>query len=464
MYAAPMDRAAFLRRALEIIQEAHPFDASVIDEEKFAIVSVSPTGASHLAWLGNFWAEYSAADTPRAKEAVLERFARSSRFVDSEETFDEIRVLLRPRIRPRTMFEVDAKQAVEAIQQGDAEVPALFYRPLAEHLGVGLAIDRPDRIQYITDVSEYKLSGDELLAMALSNLRDATRTGLEKLEDGLWAGSWGDEFAPERVLLDELFRDLPAGCMVFLPGADRIFVVDPRARAALHRALELVEERLERPRSIVSFALRREEGEWRVVDDPAFPGISERLTAHLAPYYEKQREACMAARDRSDDADLPSCASVLSVPSDRGTGDVSMCLWSRFQDTLLPRTDVLQLLDIDRRTALLVPWRVFLQRCGDCVSLVPGMYPLRYRTKEFPSDEALEELGKHRYQPAPRGGRAATNGREAGFRPLTEPDAPDLPQEPAWSFFSGKTIAYAVLGLGGVLLVCGLVDRLSGCG
>ena len=54
VYAAPMDRAAFLRRALEIIQEAHPFAASVIGEGKFAIVSVSPTGASRLAWLGNF--------------------------------------------------------------------------------------------------------------------------------------------------------------------------------------------------------------------------------------------------------------------------------------------------------------------------------------------------------------------------------------------------------------------------
>ena len=54
MYACVMDRAAFMQRALEIIKEARPFDSSVIDEVRFAIVRVAPDGASRIRSLGSF--------------------------------------------------------------------------------------------------------------------------------------------------------------------------------------------------------------------------------------------------------------------------------------------------------------------------------------------------------------------------------------------------------------------------
>lgn len=459
-----MDRAAFTQRALEIVKEARPFDASVIDEERFAIVSIAPDGGSRLASLGHFWSEYTSAGSPRAKEAVFERIARFAALIDSGESLDEIRVLLMPRIRARATFEIDMKGAVEAIRQGDAEVPSIFYRPLAEHLGIGLAIDRPDHLQYISDVSSYPLSGDQLLDIALTNLRDATKTGFEKLEAGLWVGHWGDDFAPERILLADLFRDLPAGAIVFLPGADRIYVVDPEDRSALTKALRLVDERLERARGLVPFALRREEGEWRVVDDPEFPVLGERLTAFLAPYYEAQREAYMAARDRGGDATLSFCSSILSVHSERGSGDVSMVLWSKFQDTLLPQADTVSLVDLDRGVSTLVRWRRFRQLCSECVSPVPNMYPPRYRTLEFPSDEVIEELAKDSYKPVAPRERARSEEREAPFKPLTEPEPPEQVGGTDWSVLSGKTVALLLIGLGGVVLACGLIDKLSGCG
>jgi hypothetical protein len=111
-----MDRAAFTQRALEIVKEARPFDASVIDEERFAIVSMAQGGESRLASLGNFWSEYTSASSPRAKEAVFERIARFAALIDSGESLDEIRVLLMPRLRARATFEIDMKGAVEAIR------------------------------------------------------------------------------------------------------------------------------------------------------------------------------------------------------------------------------------------------------------------------------------------------------------------------------------------------------------
>ncbi len=33
-----------------------------------------------------------------------------------------------------------------------------------------------------------------------------------------------------------------------------------------------------------------------------------------------------------------------------------------------------------------------------------------------------------------------------------------------WSVFSAKSVAFLLIGLGGVYLACGLLDRLTGCG
>lgn len=80
---AAMDRSEFAARALEIVKRARPLDASVLDEERFCIVSVGPNGTSRAAWLGNPWAEYTAAATDADREAVLARLGRFSQLVDS---------------------------------------------------------------------------------------------------------------------------------------------------------------------------------------------------------------------------------------------------------------------------------------------------------------------------------------------------------------------------------------------
>lgn len=457
-----MDRAAFLQRALEIVKEARPFDASVIDEGRFAITSVAPDGGSRLTSLANFWSEYTAADTPQAREAVLDKVAGSAALMDSGESFDEIRVLLLPRLRSRAMFEIDMKQSAEALLPAGVTAPPFFFRPLAEHLGVGLAIDRPDHVQYVTDVSEYPHSGDELMDIARDNLRRATKTGFRKVEDGLWVGDWKDDFAPERLLLDDLFSDFPPEFMVFLPGSEKIYVADSRDRSALSGALEIVEERLEKPRSLVPFALWRQEGQWRVVDDPRFPRLSGRLTAYLAPRYHAQREAYMEVRQLHADASMPFCASVFSSSRSSGDHEVTSCEWVKGNRTLLPQTDIIQLRDLDSSISATVTWRRFRELCGACVSLVPDMYPFRYRTVAFPSEEALAELAVESYEPvAPR---ERERDAEASFRPLAQPEPPELGDTTDWASLSPKTVILGLIGIAGVYVACRLIDQLSGCG
>lgn len=452
-----MDRSEFAARALEIVKRARPLDASVLDEERFCIVSVGPNGTSRAAWLGNPWAEYTAAATDADREAVLARLGRFSQLVDSEESFDEIRVLLRPRIRTRKTFEIDMVQAAEIVAPAGKEVPRPWYRPLADHLGVGLAIDHPDHLQYVTDLSQYPLPEDELFALALDNLRRATKAGLTELGEGVWVGDWGDEFAAERMLLTELWGDFDGQPLVFLPGAERIYVVRSDDREAIRRVLPLVDERLSRPRALLApgFVF---DGEWRAIDQIGFNDevMSERLTTFLAEGYAIQKE--LAEKANEGDGEAPFYSSVMALPGGEGGEGVTMCMWTKGQEALLPHTHVVMLFDPDTGPPVLVPWRSFRIRAADCFALVPDLYPPRYKTLSFPSAKVLGDMAEFPYVPKNVAEKTETPSSGSRSAPLREPEVRELAPEPAWTRLSPKMVAIVLIALAVLALVYRLVD------
>lgn len=389
-----MDRAEFAKLALEQLKKARPGDISILDLDKFLVVTTTTDGKSSITSLSNYYDEYEHA-APDRRQGVIERIGRFGRLVDGEEKLDEVRVMLVPRIRPRRYFEIDALQlASQIVGKHDPAPKVAYYTPLAEYLGVGVAIDRPEHIEYVGDPARFEVPGSELDAIALANIRRMTKSGLQEVHPGLWLGAWEDEYAAERMLMPELFTKLaPKGePVVFMPGPERIYVVGSEDEAALALAVELVDQRLGEPRGLLSFAFVLHEGTWRLFEAASELGreLGARLCRHLADAYAVQRKE-LEARFADADDDAPFVAGVIGVGDDDGNLRLTVTTWGADVHAYLPRTQVIGIARADGGVGM-VPWEDVMALTGDALVQVPELYPPRWETKRFPDASTLEKL------------------------------------------------------------------------
>src|SRR5262245_10604237 len=145
----------------------------VYDEAGFSLHIAPESDTQRMMFLGNSYDEYCAAPNEGSRNELLHNFSMSAMTIEGEESLDEVRVNLMPRVRPRMFYVVGIrKAALNLAKPGDKvaekEIP---YRPFAEHLGMGIAIDRPTSIQEVSDLDKWKVSVEELSKIAVSKLR-----------------------------------------------------------------------------------------------------------------------------------------------------------------------------------------------------------------------------------------------------------------------------------------------------
>ena len=402
-------RSAFAKLALDRLKRSRPSETFVLDEDRFQITQVYADGKSSLMSLHNYFDEWVHA-APERRAGVFDRIVKFSGLIDSGETLDEVRVMLMPRIRPRRYFVVDAVEMMKSVVDTRASAKAGAepktpppYTPLGTHLGVAVAIDRPEHIEYVNGVDRFKVSKEELDAIAIANLRRHTPGGFEEMRPGLWVGQWGDEYASERMLLPHLFEaiapKLRGDPVAFIPGAERMFVVGSEDEENLLLALVLVEERTQAPRAILDFGFVWRGGGWETFEPPGPFGaeLGRRLAVHLAGAYAHQAELLEAERTAGtfDGAVAP----LMGL----GEGDeltATVAAWPKEADLLLPRAHLVSLGTIapDRsgdakfEEIVTVPWQVLMAVAGDCLVPEPALYPPRWRARRFPDDAAIAKM------------------------------------------------------------------------
>ncbi|MBK8259558.1 MAG: hypothetical protein IPK82_43750 [Polyangiaceae bacterium] len=391
-----MTRDEFAAQALEIIKRERPLDASVFDEEAFSVVSVDPAGQSRTAFLHNMWTEYQAADTDEGREGVLRRIAHFAKVSDTEETFNELRPLFMPRIRPRAYF----TNLLPTLQKGvgdkakKKELRLPPYRVLAEHLALCLAVDYPDRVEYPTDLTKYPASFDELFDIALSNLKSKTAAQFGVVDGRLYISAFDDEFSPERMILKDLMLKIQVrgDPVVFIPNNKNLIVVGADDEEFLPHALALVDKFEEEPRFLVPMGFVLSDGEWKVFEGntpPMRDEMSRRLTHYLAGDYSEQKQAAA-----DDDDETRFFSTVMGLES--GGKTYTMCSWTETQEALLPQTHLIAVVKLSTEIAM-VRWRDFIEVCGHRASKVPDLYPPRWEVKDFVSEAEFAELKKREF-------------------------------------------------------------------
>lgn len=417
-----MERAAFADLVLEKLKKSRPQEAFVYDPDKFVIVRTNAKGESGLISLRNYYEEYEHASDAAAKEKVFARVAIMEKLVDSEESLDEVRVMLVPRIRPRRHYAIDVVKMAGDLGDKDAKKPdAPYYTPFAEHLGVGLAIDRPELVEYVTDPQKrFSTKPSELDEIALTNLRRMTKKPLEQVREGIYVGQWEDEYACERMLLPEVWDKVKVkgDPVVFAPGAEVVFVTGSEDEESLIVVLALVAERMSRPRGLLPFGFVRSGGTWKLFEPkgPIGEMLGHALVSHLADAYAMQKEELEAKYEGDEEAPF---VPTLMAFGDKDTGELTMTVttWTDGVRALLPRAHRVAIGKIEEadRTAV-VPWEDVMATVGEMLTPVPDLYPPRWEVKSFPDADKLEKLRAL----AKAAGDKAPPSRAAGLPPVTE--------------------------------------------
>lgn len=285
---------------------------------------------------------------------------------------------LRPRLRPRRFFELDARPKRP------------FYEPLALYLGVGLAFDRA-HVEYIENPAELGYSVTELQELALANLARIHEKGrFKEVSKGLWEAKFDDEFGAERMLLPDVFDELTldGDPVVFLPADDTLVVVGSNDHDALTAGFSLVTEKP------LEFAFARSGGRWApFVGEGAHAETQERrVLFYLGPAYALQEK--YLAEDAPALADFRVHVSA----------GFSITPWKKGTRAWLPVTSAIEL-DDGTENLVAANWADVVALVPGALELVPDVWPERYETKRFPPPDVIAKLRKDLEPPrrAPRG-------------------------------------------------------------
>jgi len=397
-----MDRPAFQKLALEHLRKNRPGDVFVSDEDNFQIVARRADDMEHIVGLANYHAEYEHAE-PAARAKVLDRLLAGLDIIDSGESLDELRPLLVPRIRPRRYYAFDTPRTAAQLGSGKAAPRIPSHVVLAEHLGVGVAIDRPERIEYIYDTSRFGVPDEELHAIALANMKRMSKAdGWKELKPGLYVGHWNDDYAVERMLVPEVFASLTVkgDPVVFAPGAEVSFVAGADDDPMLRLAFGLATERMKEPRGLIDYAFVLRGGKWELFEPPTELGaeLGSRLAMHIADVYALQREELAAKHE--DDPDAPFVANVMGIGSEDGGLVATLASWAKDVRTWLPRTVLLGMGAPEDGELVMVTWADAVELAGDCLRKVEGLYPPRWETVRFPDDATFAKLKERALDPS----------------------------------------------------------------
>jgi hypothetical protein len=386
-----MERDAFAREAIAALRDEGETQPIRYDAEGF-LLELGDKGKSTV-FLSNFFDEYRAAP-PQQRHEVLTRLTRVRSAPTMPGTFAAVRPHLMPVVRGRTFFE---RLRLEVKGRQDLST-LLAWKPLGGVLGVGLAFDGPDTLRYLgpDELRRWGVSFEEALALALANLRQRSSESLETLAPGTCQAPWRDTYAASRLLLDEVVRRCPVrgDPVVLVPHRDLLLITGSDDEDGLRQVASMSLDALLAPRAMDGRALRLTSGTW-------VPFMPERLSNAWADfrklelftqardYDEQTRQLEKHYQEKGEDVFVAAFTPYQDV---HGRG-LSYAVWQKGTPTLLPRTELIFFVDPAQGEQApplgVARWADVAKVSHELTTPVEGLYPERYRVRDFPSNEQL---------------------------------------------------------------------------
>ncbi|ATB43961.1 hypothetical protein CYFUS_009442 [Cystobacter fuscus] len=385
------ERESFAQKAIAALREAGETRPIRYDAEGF-LLELGDKDPSTV-FLGNFFDEYRATP-PEQRHEVLGRLTHVRSPPTMPEAFADVRPHLMPVVRGRAFFE---RLRLEVKGRKDLST-LLSWKPLGGFLGVGLAFDGPDTLRYLgpDELRRWGVSFEEALTLALENLRQRSPESLERLAPGTCQAPWQDTYAASRLLLEEVVRRCPVRGepVVLVPHRDLLLITGSDDEDGLSRVARMSLDALLAPRAQDGRALRLTSGTW-------VPFMPERLSNAWKDF--RQLELFTQARDYDEqtqqlDKHYQGTGEDVFVAAftpyqDEHGRSLSYAVWQKGMTTLLPRAELIFFVDPaqgERAAPVGVArWEDVAKVTGALGTPVEGLYPERYRVRDFPSDEQL---------------------------------------------------------------------------
>ncbi len=352
--------------------------------------------------LANTYREYVSARTAQRK-SVLSRFIRS--WIEGRkgvpEEFEDAAHDLLPGVRSRSTYELLSLQ-MESQGETDFQWP---YRVIADHFGAGLVYDLPHAMSQVNgrQLARWQVDFDDAMDVAIDNLRRISEKGLAQIAPGVWMSTWRDNYDPSRLLLADMINahDVDGEPVAMVPNRDTLLLTGSQDEAGLEIMAIAAEKAIQQPRPIHAMPLRLEFGAWTPFLPPkemaAYARCKQLVVNSLGQDYAEQKRLLTATSHKLDD-DL--FVASYGVMRNTRTGELaSFCTWTRGVDSLLPKTDLIHFVDIERpegqNLVASAPWEHVEEIVGGLLSPLQ-IYPERHRAREFPSEEqiaAIREAG-----------------------------------------------------------------------
>jgi hypothetical protein len=251
-----------------------------------------------------------------------------------------------------------------------------------------------------SELKRWGVTFDEAFAIGLAKLRSHTTPKFSQ-EKGVFVGQWNDDYDSSRILLPELFQDLPihGEIVVCIPNRLSLLVAGSADHAAMRVMLtraDAVVRTIAKPQNPGPLVLRDGAFVDFIVEDssPIFPDVdrARHMTA-LGSYAEQKANLEHAYQKQGRDIFV---ANYTLVETDRK--DLrSYAVWTKGVATLLPEAEEIFFIDgslaEEKRLVARARFSDAAAIVGDLM-LDTKMFPPRHYVSKFPTAEQLAKFEK----------------------------------------------------------------------
>jgi len=354
--------------------------------------------ADRVMYLDNAYSEFCAAPLRRRRQ-VFQNYLRA--FTQTPPTppddYAEAKPNILPRIRDRFYYE-EIRLRFRVDGANLLEIPT---RPIAGQLAVELVYDFPDSVGTITQaqLDKWGVTFDEAMAVARDNMWRISNQPFGQPAPGFHVSPWHDNHDASRLLLHDLVWQLKVNGdhVAIAPTRDVLLVTGSNDVVGLRRMLSMAEAAFQDTRANLAGAVRLRGSTWEPLDlppeHPVYLGQKNFDAQIWAVAYERQK-GLLEAQHAKSGQDVFVASVILTEEADTGRY-LSMATWTKGVETLLPRVDRIFFVDMDepesQRDVRSVAWDDAVRDFRSLMTPM-GLYPERWRVREFPTPEQLRAL------------------------------------------------------------------------